>query len=100
MEGGKRTHFHRPDPRASPDIEDPLGIRYRSEKQPTLVHELEHMMLHIQTVEFLLIVWVEICCGQSVSLSYADFFRSFKSAYRPHDIYDIVFHARWDNPSH
>lgn len=83
MEGGERTYFHWPDPRASPDIEDPLGILYRSEKQPTLVHKLEHMVLHIQTVEFLLIVWVEICCGQSVSLSYADFFQGFQEYLPP-----------------
>lgn len=58
---GKHTHFHWPDPRASADVENSLGIVQGSKEQVALVDELEHVVLHIQTIKFLLIVWVEVC---------------------------------------
>lgn len=64
-----RTHFHRPDPRTGANVENPLGVLYRCEEQPTIVHKLKHMMLHIQSVKFLLIVWIDVGYRCSVSLT-------------------------------
>ena len=96
-----RTHFHRPDPRASANVQNPFGILQRCEEQPIIVYQFKHVMLHIQSVKFLLIVWIDVGCRFSSQSHRFPLARDRSSnAYHPHDTYGIFFHVQRDNPSH
>lgn len=61
--GESHTHFHRPDPGACTDVENSFGVLQGCKEQATLVDQLEHVVLHVQTIEFLLVVGIEVGCG-------------------------------------
>lgn len=61
MTGGRRTHFYGPYARSSTDIEDPFRAMYGSKEQSSIVDQFDHMVLHVQSIQFLLVVRVNVC---------------------------------------